>query len=322
MPFDQADGYAGPLVQIRNPNPSPPATESRLHLGDCRSFWPGSPFRSLVRETARRVGVQPHALLVRVLLHLPRVASQEGWVTRQQVQRELRISAQGLHADIRAVGSQVSPREFRLRDLIFEEIEPSRALPFLESLHYLRSARQGSLYFAFVDPVDRFPITLCSLSTLEWKRVANEISEHFEISQRRVCEVSRVYSVDTAPRNAISSLLSNVRNHLRRSGHPADLLVTAVDPNLGFTGSSYRAANWQHWMSVRARPYIYENGRYVTPRQLRERFGISRLVELQAKYPGRFQQSRAPLLDTMIFCGSVNGETRVVPAPERRRLRR
>ena len=102
----------------------------------------------------------------------------------------------------------------------------------------------------------------------------------------------------------------------------ADLLVTAVDPNLGFTGGSYRAANWQQWMTVRARPYLYENGRYVTPRQLRERFGTSSLVELQAKYPGRFQQSRVRLLDSMIYCCSVNGETKVVPAQERRRLHR
>jgi hypothetical protein len=293
-----------------------------LHLEECRSDWPGSPFRSLVRETARGVGVQPHALAVRVLLHLPRVASLEGWVTRLQAQRELRISAQGLHADIQAVSNQLTSKEFRLRDLIFEEIEASRARPFLKSLHYLRSTRQRSRYFALVDPVDRLPITLCSLSPLEWQRVANQISKQFEISPTRVWEVSRVYSVDAAPRNAISSLLSKVRRRLRRSGHSADLLFTAVDPNLGFTGASYRAANWQHWMSVRARPYMYEDGRYVTPRQLRERFGTSSLVELQVKYPGRFQQSRARLLDTMIFCGSVNGETKAVPVPERRRLRR
>jgi hypothetical protein len=293
-----------------------------LHLAECRRCLPGSPFRSLVRETARRVGVQPHALAVRVLLHLPRVASREGWVTRAQAQRELRISAHGLQADLRAVKSQVSPKEFRLRDLIFEEIDALQAFPFVNSLHYLRSARQGSLYFALVDPVDRLPITLCSLSPLEWKRVANQIFEQFEISQRQVWEVSRVYSVDTAPRNAISSLLSKVRTYLRRSAQSADLLVTAVDPNLGFTGSSYRAANWQHWMSVKARPYIYENGQYITPRQLRERFGTSSPVELHAKYPGRFQQSQTRLLDSMIFCSSVNGETKVVPALERRRLRR
>ena len=110
--------------------------------------------------------------------------------------------------------------------------------------------------------------------------------------------------------------------YLRRSMPSVDLLVTAVDLNLGFTGSSYRAANWQQWMTVKARPYLYDNGRYVTPRQLRERFGTSSLIELQAKYPGRFEQSRVRLLDSMIYCCSVNGETKVVPAQERRRLHR
>ena len=102
----------------------------------------------------------------------------------------------------------------------------------------------------------------------------------------------------------------------------ADLLVTAVDPNLGFTGCSYRAANWQQWMTVKARPYFYENGCYVSPRQLRERYGTASLIELQAKFPERFQQSRVRLLDSMIYCCNVNGETEVVLAQHRRRLHR
>jgi hypothetical protein len=131
-----------------------------------------------------------------------------------------------------------------------------------------------------------------------------------------------MYSVAGAPPNAISTLLSKVRTVIRRNISSAALLVTAVDPNLGFTGSSYRAANWQHWMNVKARPYLYESGRYVSPRQLRERFGRCSFIELQAKHPGRFQQSKVRLLDSMIFCCSVNGETTVVPAQDRRRLNR
>jgi hypothetical protein len=100
------------------------------------------------------------------------------------------------------------------------------------------------------------------------------------------------------------------------------LLVTAVDPNLGFTGCSYRAANWQQWMTVRARPYFYENGRYVSPRQLRERYGTANLIELEAEFPGRFQKSRVRLLDSMIYCSTLNGGTRVVLAQDMRRLHR
>ena len=295
---------------------------SQLHLDECRSFSPSSSFGALIWEVARSVGVEPRALAVRVLLHLPRVASHKGWVTRWQAQRELRSSAERLRRDVRAARSHVPIDGFSLRELAFEEIDSPRALPLLESLHYLRSARRGSLYFALVDPINRLPVSLCSVSPLEWKRVASQISAQFAVPQGGIWDVSRVYSVDSAPPHAISSLLSRVRTHLRRNMSRADLLITTVDANLGFTGGSYRAANWQQWMTVRARPYLYQNCVHVTPRQLRERFGTANLSELQAKYPGRFEQSRVRLLDSMIFCSSVNGETKVVPTQERRRLHR
>jgi hypothetical protein len=301
---------------------SPVGVRLRLHLEECRSYSPTSPFGVLVRDMARRVGVESRALAVRVLLHLPRVASHKGWLTRWQVERELRISAERLRNDARAASRYLPVGRFQLCDLSFEEIDSSRALPVLTSLHYLRSARPHSRHFALVDPVDGRPVSLCSLSPLNWKCVGSQICSQFDIRPERAWDVSRVYSADNAPPNAISALLSRVRRYLRRSVDSVDLLVTAVDPNLGFTGSSYRASNWQHWMTVRARPYLYENGRYVTPRQLRERFDSSSLQELQAIYPGRFQQSNVRLLDSMIFCSSVNGETKVVLAQDRHRLHR
>jgi hypothetical protein len=301
---------------------SPAGAGAGLHLDECRPFLLASSFGALVRQTAQRVGVEPRALAVRALLHLPRVASSKGWITRRQAQRELRISAERLRDDTHAARGYVPFEEFPLRDLVFEEIDSSRALPVLTRLHYLRSARPDSHYFALVDPVRRLPVTLCGLSLLQWRCVANHMRSQFAIPPECIWDLSRVYSIDTAPHNAISSLLSRVRVFLRNNTSAADLLVTAVDPNLGFTGCSYRAANWQQWMTVRARPYLYEKCCYVSPRQLREHYGTASLVDLQAKYPGRFQQSRARLLDTMIYCSSVNGETRVVPAQDMRRLHR
>jgi hypothetical protein len=308
-----------------------PATEAgdrsrtagtRLHLNECRNFSRATSFPALVMETALRVGVEPRALGVRVLLHLPRVASHDGWVTRWQAQRELRISAGRLHGDARAVSDHVPGKKFSLRDLAFEVIDPLRALPLLTSLHYLRSAREDSLYFALVDPIDRLPVSLCSLSRLEWKCVSNQLQGQFDTRPSGAWEVSRVYSMDGAPANAISLLLSKVRIYFRRNFPSADLLVTTVDPNLGFTGSSYRASNWQQWMTVKARPYLYEYGHHVTPRQLRERYETASLIELEGRFPDRFQQSKVPLLDSVIYCCSLKGETKVVPAQDRRRLNR
>ena len=54
-------------------------------------------------------------------------------------------------------------------------------------------------------------------------------------------------------------------------------------------------------MTVKARLYLYENRRYVSPRQLRERYGTANLTVLQDKYPNRFRMSGAALLDSMIY---------------------
>jgi hypothetical protein len=234
----------------------------------------------------------------------------------------VRINAERLHGDAREASGHVPIGPFLLSDLSFEVIDAACASIVFTSLHYLRSARAGSLNFALVDPISRLPVSLCSVSRLEWKCVRNHISSQFTIPAERIWEISRVYSIDRAPANTISYLLAKVRAHLRRDTVTADLLVTSVDPNLGFTGSSYRAANWQQWMTVKARPYLYERGRYITPRQLRERYGTSNPAELQTQYPGRFEQSRARLLDSLIYCCAVRGETAVVSALNQRRVHR
>jgi hypothetical protein len=113
-----------------------------------------------------------------------------------------------------------------------------------------------------------------------------------------------------------------VRNVIRGLEQRIDLLTTAVDPNLGFHGSSYRAANWQRWMSIQARPYLYVDRLYATPRQLRQRFGTASLTDVQADHGAVVEQSRVKLLDSVIFCCRVRGETEQLPPDDQRRLRR
>jgi len=244
-------------------------------------------------------------------------------VSSGSLEREVWSNARRLRIDERVARSYLPAEPFSLTELLFEEIHDHRADLLFQSLHYLRSARKGSLNFALVDPKEKRPVSLVSLSPLEWACVKNEICGRTRLLPETVWEVSRMYSVDDAPTNSISYLLGKVRIHLRqRSGCSIELLATTVDPNLGFTGSSYRAANWQHWMSVKARPYIYEWGTYVTPRQLREWYGTSNVSMLKSKYPGRFEQSRVRLLDSYVYCCSVRGLTETMSAECQRVLHR
>ncbi|WP_433022550.1 hypothetical protein [Kribbella sp. CA-294648] len=292
-----------------------------MSLDDCRD--PSSEFGRLVKEAARRRGVEPRALAVRALLHLPRVAGFGGRLTRRQVGAEIARSADELLSDQAKVERLVPAGVFELQDLRFvADYSGADAEAVFTHLHYLRNARPGALNYALVDPVYGQPISLCSVSPLEWRRVGRQIATQFKVPMAGVWDISRVYSFDVAPPNAISYLLARVRSDMRRRRSDVQLLTTAVDPNLGFTGSSYLAANWQRWMTIKARPYMYYRNRYVSPRQLRAQFDTTNVAELGAMHGGEFQQSRARLLDSMIFCCRVTGTTEFVPPELQRRLHR
>ncbi|TWD83796.1 hypothetical protein FB561_4965 [Kribbella amoyensis] len=296
------------------------STVLRLSLDDCRR--PDSLLSDLVRDAAVRNGLEPRALAVRTLLHLPRVARQDGTLSQRQLQDEIRRSGADLRADQARIRALIPDSKFLLQELLFVRYSEADAARIFTNLHYLRSARPGSLNFALVDPVYRLPVSLCSVSPLEWRQVGRQLAVQFQVPRERAWDISRVYSFDIAPANAISYLLAKVRSYVRQECPGVDLLTTAVDPNLGFTGSSYRAANWHRWMSIAPRPYLYVDRQYASPRQLRARFGTANLAELKTRHPGSVQQSRATLLDSTIFCCRVRGETEFVAPDDQKRLRR
>ncbi|MFG1813189.1 hypothetical protein ACGFIF_05420 [Kribbella sp. NPDC049174] len=316
---------AGPAASAVVPPPPVPATATspapRFSLDDCRRHAPE--FAGLLADAVRRHGVPHRALSVRTLLHLPRLARPNGTVGRNQVIAELNRNGGRLAHDQRSIEKLIPQDKFDLADLRFVRLGNADADQIFSRLHYLRSARAGSMVFALVDPVNKLPVTLCSVSSLEWRKVGRQLQAQFGVPLGAAWDVSRVYSFDVAPPNAISFLLAKVRQVIRREIPSVQVLTTAVDPNLGFVGASYRAANWQQWMSIEPRPYLYVDGVYASPRQLRTRFGGANLTELRAAYPhGRFEQSRAKLLDSVIYCCRIRGETEAVPLVDQRRLRR
>ncbi|QNE22400.1 hypothetical protein F1D05_36520 [Kribbella qitaiheensis] len=290
-----------------------PSVQAGLTLADARLR--DSPFSRQASEVALKLKVERRALIVRTLLHLPRVADDNGQVGWQLAQAELKRCAEELRADQAKVRGLVSTDSFPLQDLVFKgDYDSTEAETIFSHLHYLRSARQGSRNYALVDPMYGLPVSLCSVSPLEWKLVGRQLSKQFQIPAAKIWDVSRVYSFEVAPPNAISYLLARVRSDLRQKEPTAELLTTAVDPNLGFTGSSYQAANWRRWMTVAPRPYLYLNDDYVTPRQLRTRFSTANLKHIEKKFDQKIAAcSPDLLLDSSIFCCRINGATESVP---------
>jgi hypothetical protein len=286
--------------------PSVPARTARYASGT-----PSPELVDLVDRIAEEFGVGPRALMVRTRLHLPRLTRSLDRANDHRVRRAIRLCASRLGDETRRAAAHVPVGPFALCDLRFEQIEEERARPLLLNLHYLRTVHPGSLYFGLVEPVGGLPIALCSLSTIEWPRLVGGLSRFFGLRSEEVWDVSRMYSLDDAPANSISFLLARVRNWVRVNRPDVTTFTTVVDPNLGFTGSSYRAANWQQWMTIQARPYLYDNGWFVTPRQLRDRYRTSNFEELKRLSARRFEKSRMPLSDSLLFGCRLDGVTTV-----------
>jgi hypothetical protein len=272
-------------------------------------------FVERAKKTAESAGVGWRSLRTLTLLHLPRFADADGVLAWEGIDEELARRADELRADQARVRGLVPTDRFEQpRDLVFKEkYEASEANEVFANLHYLKNARPDSKNFALIDPVHGRPVSLCSISPLQWKPVARHLYRRFGIPPENVWEISRMYSFDVAPGNVTSFLLARVRKAMRREEPTAELLTTAMDPNVGFNGNSYRGANWKEWMKIQARPYFYLDGDYVSPRQLRERFGTAGLERISAEYGIEVTTSVAKLHPSSIFACRINGATESVP---------
>ena len=106
--------------------------------------------------------------------------------------------------------------------------------------------------------------------------------------------VSRVFAFDWAPRNVISFLLARTEES-EAMNRNVKMLLTYLNPNMGFNGASYKAANWMEVGLETGTRYAYLRGDYITDRRLSSlplwerhlvQFSQMRLLPLQVL--GRF----------------------------------
>jgi hypothetical protein len=98
-------------------------------------------------------------------------------------------------------------------------------------------------------------------------------------------------------------MLSRAAREERRLG--VTDFVTYVNPNMGFTGSSYRASGW-HLLGVEpGTTYRYIDDRYITDRELSGRFGGHDDGAYKRLLGRRFAVSVMPLAPLLVFHTSV-----------------
>lgn len=248
-----------------------------------------------VESVARATGRPGAPLHLQALLQLPRLADREGLVPTELAEPLLRDLADELSASeawsvARFAGT--SPRSLR-----FVEVGLDEAREVMERFHYLRSPRLDGRNYGMVSPEGRL-VALCVSSPLDVNSLAELLHREQRVaSSARV--VSRVFAFEGAPSNTISYLLSRAARAERRLGITD--WVTYVNPNMGFTGTSYLASGWQRFGEEPGTTYRYLDDRYITDRQLAARFGSQDDNGYRRLLGERFAKSTIPLAPLKVF---------------------
>jgi hypothetical protein len=246
-------------------------------------------------ESAARVANRPlRPLHLQALLQLPRVADASGFVSLPVVDALLTELAEELPVAAEWLVSDAGPSPRLLR---FSEVGQASAYDVMKRFHYLRSPRTDGRAYGLSTNAGRL-VALTVSSPLDVGRLRDLLVTHDRPGQlARV--ISRVFVFEGAPNNCISYLLSRVAQAERRIG--VTDFITYVNPNMGFTGGSYRASGWQPLGDEPGTTYRYLDGRYITDRRLASEFGKHDDVAYRRLLGRRFAVSTMPLAPLLVF---------------------
>jgi hypothetical protein len=203
-------------------------------------------------------------LLLQSLLHLPRLADADGTIDVSSALAEierLRLRRAVELAPLRWMAAPPTPA-LLLDQLEVTVVPAEEAEPILAHFHYLRSFRPDAINFGAV--YRQQIVALCSVSPLDLAAILGRLPIG---SLQEAAVVSRVFAFDWAPRNVISFLLARTEESLALNRN-VRVLLTYLNPNMGFDGASYKAANWMPLGLETGTRYAYLHGEYVTDRRL------------------------------------------------------
>ncbi|MGC4943004.1 hypothetical protein ACLQ2O_33955 [Kribbella sp. DT2] len=235
-------------------------------------------------------------------LHLPRFADESGYVDLGPALAE----AHRLHSLLGTRSPErftEVPQEQRLRpvrELSLQPIPERWGRLISENLHYLGVARSDAEHWALRSPESGAVHCYGCVSQVGFEGKRQAIDQVLGSPMTRIVSLSRVYAFPSRPRNAISYLIARLLR-TSRMAREADWVITTVDPNLGFSGSSYTSAGWKVLHQYTSQRYDYLDANFVTPGQLARRFGTTDRSVLSKQLGRRFETSRCTLDGQLVF---------------------
>jgi hypothetical protein len=270
-------------------------------------------YEGAVFSQAREREIDPLALRSRLLLHLPRLVTDE-LPSEPDIRQEILAVCGSLEESKRKYGraytqSLVPPeRPIGLGDLQFGPLDADTARMYHESFHYIGSYRPGH-HFAFRDKNSGKIVCIGSVGSFDLKHAEEMIAPH--IDPRSVFVFSRFFAFRWAPKNAFSYFWGKLRRQMIEE-HGAKLMFSFINPNVGFDARSHKAAQWVDFAHEESTRYMYLDGRYRTMRFFVENYGMSDPDKLKETLGNSFEVSTMDLRPMWILAIPLRRRARKV----------
>jgi hypothetical protein len=198
---------------------------------------------------AEETGIDPLGLRSQLLLHLPKFQRPTGSDLYREMHRLAAICPKPPRQWLECPAEVVE-----LSKLDFGTLPAETAKTYHEALHYVGSYRPGR-HYALTHRGKVY--CMGSVADFDLGHVRDKIGTY------RAGVFSRFYAYRWAPKNIFSYFWGHLRPQLRQY----DLMFSFINPNIGFTGNSHRAAQWVDFAHEAETRYMYdEDGDYRTMR--------------------------------------------------------
>ena len=241
----------------------------------------------------------------RLLLHLRQFDHSE--ITRASfLKNEVEKIIEDLRSLRRHVPNQLYDVTYESRDLAdtkLDIVESTVAQAIHTAYHYLGSARRDAIHLGLrcnsCSTHRNKLLSLVALSPLDIPHLINALPSN--VNRNEVLVLSRLFAFNNVPSNTISFTLGRVFKWLRNELPNIKMLISYLDPNIGFSGSVYRATNWKIFAREKKTRYLYIDSKYVTDRYVIETYGSTNLSTLQKILGSRIKRSKMPVQPLDIY---------------------
>jgi hypothetical protein len=224
-----------------------------------------------------------------LLLHLPRLVIEHQLPSSAELLREAERLKERLVEKQRpyAMWHQVQEIDISVNDLDFVPLDEERAKIFHEHFHYVGSYRPG-IHYALIHQASGKLACMGSVAEFDLHHAAEKIPSY--LKSESIAAASRFFAFRWAPKNCFSFFWRKMAQHLKAK-YRMELLMSFINPNIGFAGSSHLATQWSLFALEEGAQYLYVDGNYRTARQLLREFGTSNVSALQKVLGKRLEVS-------------------------------